>query len=242
MGPHDRRHLALQVALILLLSDRTEPVPRQPMKGFRVAMAGDLARNPRLAHLAVPADPTLFALSSGREFTGLAWKRAPTASATLPEWADRSPRTLSKVPANLGDAPALFLRSNPAPAVPAIIRSSTTIEGLATQPPSLRTQSSLRLDETLSRRLSGSMPSIPSLSHTDLLTNTVVTVTIDRRGYAVSASKRQGSGSPEADSKALEIVRGIRFAPLSENRLEQGAATFEWHTLPLQPAAKSSAP
>lgn len=234
---------AIQILLILLLSNRSQPLPRQPRTGFRVTMAGDLTQDPRMAGLPLPADPTLFALSSGREFTGAAWKRAPASGARLPEWADRSPATGTRLPTGLGEAPSAFLRSNTPPALAGLSRSPGSMEGLASDKTPVRNQSALRLDATLTQRGLLGSATVPSWPHTDLLTNTVISLTIDRRGYAVSASTRQGSGSPGADRKALEIARGLRFSSIKDNRLEQGSVAFEWHTLPpAPPAAGSPAP
>jgi hypothetical protein len=229
---------AVQFLLIVLLSNRTLPVPREPKAGFRITMAGDLVQNPRMAALPIPADPTLFALSSGREFTGTAWKRPPASGARLPEWTDRSPATGTRLPANLGQAPSAFLRSNAPPSLAGPSRAQGALDGLTSSRPPVRTQSTLRIEGILAVRGLTAPVSVPSWPHSDLLTNTVISLTIDARGFAVSASTRQGSGSADADRKAMDIARGLRFSSIRDRRLDQGLVVFEWHTLPPPPPAR----
>jgi hypothetical protein len=84
-------------------------------------------------------------------------------------------------------------------------------------------------------------PVLRSWPHSEILSNTVVEVTVSAEGFLISAVVLAECGWPEADRDALNIVRGLRFQPLSSvsrataevGPLTWGRIVFYWHTLPL---------
>src|SRR5207245_953211 len=99
----------------------------------------------------------------------------------------------------------------------------------------------LQVEGELADRLLVSSVTLPSWPHTDILTSSVVQVLVDRDGNAVSASLSSSSGLKEADKKALDAARAIRYQPIGANGTNQppvatlnwGKLIFNWHTIPL---------
>jgi len=73
---------------------------------------------------------------------------------------------------------------------------------------------------------------LPSWPYADVLAPSVVQAVVDAAGNAVSlVLLPPGSGSDDADRRALELARTARFAPASQ--LTIGRLIFHWHTVPL---------
>lgn len=233
----------LECVLVLLLADRTQVLPREAKPTLRVSLISSPEANRKLAELAIPADPTLFALANRREFTGLAWKRPATAGPHLPEWSESAGPLWSPWPTNLGAAPSYFLRSNSTAPLSVAAHLAPSLEGVVTSPPPVRAFSTLRMEGALAQRKPLALPSVPSWPHPDLLTNTVVRLTVNGEGLPISSFKIQTSGSPGADEKAVGIARSLRFQPSAAERLDHGLLIFEWHTtLPATPKGTGPTP
>jgi len=233
----------LEYALVLLLADRTQVIPREAKTTLRVSLISSPEANRKLADLAIPADPTLFALANRREFTGLAWQRPATAGPHLPEWTESTGAPWSNSPTTLGAAPSSFLRSNAPAPLSVAAHLAPSLEGVVTSSPPVRTFSTLRIEGTLAQRKTLAVPSVPSWPHPDLLTNTVVRLTVNGEGLPISSFKIQTSGSPGADDKAVSIARSLRFQPTGAEQLEDGFLIFEWHTtLPAAPKGTGATP
>ena len=65
----------------------------------------------------------------------------------------------------------------------------------------------------LARRRLLSTPELPSWPHTDVLTNSVVHLSVDAEGVPISAVIVSGSGLKEADNYALAASKRLRFKP-----------------------------
>ena len=234
--------MAAQVLLIVLLSDRTSVLPRHPRSSLRIALLGAPGADSRLNSLAIPTDPTLFALANQREFTGAAWKRPQPTGPRLPDWIDQGPSETPPLPTGLGSAPVDYLRAHRVPSLAALGRVPTSMGGLASRPMAVRTQSLVSVEGVLAERPLLAPLKAPSWPHQDLLTNTVVDLTVNQAGFAVSASTRQSSGLATADRKALEIARAARFQTGPSDRLDQGSLVIAWHTLAPTNAPPAPAP
>ena len=55
---------------------------------------------------------------------------------------------------------------------------------------------------------------LPSIPHAEILTDTVVQVSVGPLGIPFSPVLLSSSGSPEADREALGLVKSVRFKPL----------------------------
>ena len=102
------------------------------------------------------------------------------------------------------------------------------------------------IEGNLASRALLSIPRLPSWTNTDLLTNTVVQMLVDARGYPLSMLLLGQSGFTNADGYALKLSRAMRFEPLKTGTvsdhhtpappLSLGNVIFEWQTVPPPPA------
>jgi len=110
----------------------------------------------------------------------------------------------------------------------------------------LPTRSFVRVEGELARRELCSSVEIPPVPHTDLLTNTVVQVGVNRSGLVLCRAVLSGSGSKAADQQAHDLAKTIRFNPLGlanpdqPHSLTWGRLVFQWHTV--EPPANVPAP
>jgi hypothetical protein len=105
----------------------------------------------------------------------------------------------------------------------------------------LPTKSSVRIEGDLTRRELLAPVEVPSIPHTNLLTNTVIQLAVDSSGFALFPVMLSSSGSKGADQQALDLAKGLRFKPVGTanagppqrpRSLTWGRLVFEWHTLP----------
>ncbi|HEY5910112.1 MAG TPA: hypothetical protein VJA21_05860, partial [Verrucomicrobiae bacterium] len=101
--------------------------------------------------------------------------------------------------------------------------------------------STFRLAGALAGRALKTPIDLPSRSHAEILTNSVVQLLVDPEGIPLSTILLgPGSGSKEADDYALQRARAARFTPLPFTPgtaspllgLAWGELIFEWHTVP----------
>lgn len=102
-------------------------------------------------------------------------------------------------------------------------------------------QSRLVLEGPLSSRPLAANPPIPIQFGTDVLSNSVVQVSVQADGFTVLSRLVSGSGSRAADLTALEIANKLRFAPQplqsvapssegAPEPLQWGRLVFQWFT------------
>lgn len=232
--------LLVQTGLVYWLSDRRPAQVRTPAPAPVLQIAGQGSRE-----LQTLLDPTLFALPHVQSFSGLAWMKAPQLEYRPFEYREE-PRWFRLDASKLGSAltifhgtadpgPTLMSRPQPQPYIPA---QETSI---------LPAKSTWVIDGPLaSRRLLNPFV-LPSWPHTDLLTNTVIQAIVQPNGTLFSPSLLVSSGLKTADDAAMRLVREARFEsapgsasmeaiPTSLHDLVWGQITFNWHTVPAQPA------
>jgi hypothetical protein len=236
----------LQVVLLVLLEDRSPPVPRKAATAPAFRLSG-----PRSAGWLEIEDPTLFALPHRQGFSGQAWLQIPPLQFPTDGGPEPMRYLLLQTP-ELGARFRTFVETNPVPAFPVI----AMLEAELTLPPQLTltpvsTPSRLRLQGDLARRQLLSKPALSPWPHSDLLTNSVVQLLVDAQGNTFSAVLLPpGSGSTNADQRALQFARTARFkpepAPPGRNQdplagLTIGTMVFEWQTVPVSATNKPSA-
>ncbi len=231
---------ALQLALIFLLSDRKVPRfrPGKPVPQLRFASAA-------AAELWALTDPTLFALPNAHGFSAAVWLKAPRLAMRQFDWSE---------PTNWLTISAQHLGRtvNPGRETPGL-NAGASVE--LTQPqvmapefssavlPTPREQSSWRLDGEITLRRLKTNLSLTNPAHTDLLTNSIVLLTVGADGKPFSVPiLLSSSGSKTADDQALHLTSVLRFEPLTLNQpagskppLTFGKVIFEWATLPVPP-------
>jgi TonB family protein len=217
---------ALQAAVIFTLSDRSpaQAVPHRTVPKLRVA-TGDLS--------GLFADPRLLALPTAQGFAGIGWRIASDPQPVVQDWTEPMPwlgqsetglaRTLLAAPAvGIGrgvtaDKPSPQLATNALPALP--LAQATIVRLAASNAPW----------EWIEPLVA------PAITHSNILSETVVEVTVHRSGQVFSAVVLEGSGLRSADDLALALARSARFQiPRSSGEPEEWGRVrlvFEWHTV-----------
>lgn len=224
--------LSLQVSLLFVLSWRPAQIPPSPPRPIplRVLAEGGAMRLwrrewiPDAARLAVPGPGG---------FTGDLWRELPQVSLAWPEaeepphWLEAPLRGGSNLIRFTLDSPLRLRRvvRHPPPA-PTVFKPARTA-----LPPASR----IEVQGELAERTVIEAPRPPVWTLDDVLDATVVQVLVDERGLVLSAvALPPGCGLAEADARAVELARRVRFAPLPEGqrRLQWGRLLFHWGTQP----------
>jgi hypothetical protein len=232
--------LVAQVAFILAFGERKPPPPRQ------VAAVPTLQLSVGRTAVQELEDPTLFARPHRRDFAA-GWLNPIPPSFPVFRWTEPT-KPLALPEERLGGVLTAFLRSNAETAF--TLGSRPAPELLARQPEAVREALPLNSRMTilgdLATRQLLNPPTLPSWPAEDLLTNSVVQLRVDAAGNVLTASlmgaerPNGGSGSAEADNRALTIGRGLKFAPLPGRdwltspaaSLTRGVLVFQWRTVP----------
>ena len=198
---------AVQAGALFVLRDRRQIVPPQA----RHAPTLRLSTGP--IELLGVNDPTLFALPRRMGFSGEAWLK----SESLPFQPDDSPeepRFLSLQTPELGVTFKKFVESK----IPVRFQTLAMPEPEAAMPPPPPLEPvfvvpTLRIEGDLKNRQLLTPFVLPASTNVDLLTNTVIQVSVDARGNTFSATLLLPPGrSPTPDDlDALERVKSARF-------------------------------
>ncbi|HEX4343350.1 MAG TPA: energy transducer TonB [Verrucomicrobiae bacterium] len=227
--------LALQFIFIFALGRRTEKPPRQRMPApplqLRATESGEL--------LAL-RDPTLFILPHRESFSGHAWLQVPSLAVQPYAWTEPQ-QWLGLQQEKLGTVFNEFMGTNDfAPTHLEMFPRPPLTEPNVPQPMPLTTRSTLRVTGDLAGRAVVSQPELPALPGTDVLANSIVQVLVDASGNVLSVVLfTPGSGSTDADSRALELAKSVRFAALPQKDLRSsatvtvGTIVFGWQTVPV---------
>jgi hypothetical protein len=232
----------VQAGLIFGLSDRKPIVPRQPGFFATVHLVTEAPPGSAIGEWLSLEDPTLLALPDPRGFSGSAWMTVPTLLHQAQDWTE-PPRWLALPVAGLGATFAEFVRTNSLGPRLLADKPQPPLSEVALSRLPLPATSTIRLEGDLAGREVLTLLEVPSISHTDILTNTVVQVVVDSRGFVFSPPVVIGaSGSKTADQRALELLKSIRFKPVAPIRsdaardpsaLTWGKIIFQWRTLEL---------
>jgi TonB family protein len=218
---------ALQAAIIFSLSDRSPPEAfrHEPVPSVRVA-AWDLTT--------LLSDPRFLALPTEQGFAGIGWRAAADPQYVSQDWTEPMPWLNQS---ETGLARALFT-------TPAVgIGRGVTADKPAPQFP-VNHLPMLALAEKTVVRLEGAGAQwewvepldAPSITHSNVLGQTIVRVTVDRSGQVFSPVVLRSSGLKAVDQLALDLSLSARF------RITRSAAgpeewafarlIFEWRTEP----------
>ena len=202
------------------------------------------------------SDPMLFTRPNRRGFSGKAWRGFEVVDHQLIDWEEPS-RPLPNEPADLGGRFRSTLPNHLAfvSNIPAK-RLAKPME-VSLPPLAMRATSEMEIRGSLAKRPLVRSIIVPGLSHGEALQRTRVRIGVSPDGYVVSAKlpgrlAKPGSQQAAADQRALELLRGIRFEPLTgatsrlptdADRLEWGEAVFFWQTVkPPEPPPVAPAP
>jgi hypothetical protein len=201
------------------------------------------------AQLLALTDPTLLALPHREGFSGAAWLFFSPQHLDSAEWS-QAQRWLELGEGQFGSEFKDFMATNQFEALPSLQEQEVDLKFPAfEQPELLPVRSRLWLAGGLAERRLLVSPDLPPWPSREVLTNSVVTLWVDANGLPVSAPTLlpPGSGSADADQRALQEARQARFEPLRifdptdlMAGLAWGQLIFEWRTLPL-PATNNAA-
>ena len=227
--------VAGQFALVLWLGDATRAVPRRSDHEPAIALAPGLS-----VALLEELNPTLFAWSGPRGFSGPAWLRVAPPANQAYEWTEPArflaldPKQLSSQPVGAEGRPARP-RTEWGPGRVAEMR----LPFAAWAGSALPTKSSVCVEGELAGRPLLRSLEPPSRPVNDLLPNTEIRVLVDAAGLVRSAILVASSAQPAADAIALELARGARFETLAEVPWQTGKLIFRWYTVPATPAPEA---
>lgn len=233
---------AAHLGLIFAFGNRKPVVPRAVVNAPTIQFTTGRSERQLLD------DPTLFALPHAHGFAARSWLNLPQVEFAPFRWSE-PPRLLQlrSLPlTQLGNALLHYTQSNAVPRLELGILPPPELTRLTSADPttSLKERSVARVSRELASRHWLNQPAaLRSWPATDLLTNSVVRVTVDPDGRVFSpALLPPGSGVKTADQMALDLARSARFSPVSGGgKPVFGWMIFEWHTVPLvetnQPAS-----
>jgi hypothetical protein len=237
--------MVIQVGLLAWLGRGLRFQSTPPEIKTSISLAGDPWLTEQIQRLPLYRDPTLFALPNLQGFSGSAWLRFTPLENTPRDWTERA-RTLPLDPRQLALAFQPFAATDlPGPLLTAdrpILRITGTDAFVPTQPVAGRSEVSL--DGPLAARALLTPSELPSWQHRDILSNSVVQLSVLATGEPFSAVLLSGSGRAEADQAALNFATSARFSPLDERPgapatmegpMISGRMIFRWHTLPIVP-------
>lgn len=239
--------MTAQMALVAVLSDRKPVEPRQAATLPAVHFAARPAPGSALGELLEVRDPTLYALPHRRGFSGPAWMETEPMTHRAADWTE-PPRWLAMSGDELGATFLEFVRTNRMPQRLAAEKPAVLVSEIAVPPVPLRAKSSVHLEGDLASRDLLRALEVPSIAHTDILSNTVIQMSVNAAGHAASVVVLAGSGSKPADQRALELARTARFKPVraaaGAEAWTWGRMIFQWHTTEMPatnvPAVKPS--
>ena len=235
---------AVQVLFILLFGERRVSALKPAPFGTGIHLVSDPWSMEQLAAFSELSDPSVFALPSLEGFSRAAWLTYKTVPDEFAEAPDQ-PKWLEPDPESLGRELETFVATNAQPPIRIGDESMPEIVGLQPRPSAELEfpKSELRITGGLARRKLLSTPELPSWPHTDVVTNSVVHLSVDAEGVPISAVIVSGSGLKEADNYALAASKRLRFRPdRARETVTSGTANFLWHTLPPGAATNINSP
>jgi TonB family protein len=224
-----------QVLLIYLLSARTH-IPSHPLTATSasIQLVTEPFNESELSEMFLGSDPTLFAMANPHGFSGAAWLKVPERNYDLSEQPE-SPFWLALNPTQLGASLGQFVQTN----VMALLSMPENFTPKIFASPNMelivnaKSNSQWRIEGDLSTRSLIEEPQLKPMASSEILSNSVAQIAVDKSGMVVAVRLLSRSGSPEVDRAALALAREVRFVP-SENRdLVWGKLVFDWHTVPV---------
>jgi TonB family protein len=233
------------LGFIFIFGERQPPSPKRRRPAATSQIASPIARE-----LAAYQDPTLFAVPHPLTFSGLNISRPQLASSNSVVWPDE-PYSLQLAAAGLANPIA---DSSPETRETASLPQEPRVFAQPYLPATfpLPTQSFVRVEGPLRSRGLLNIPNLRTWPRADLVTNTIIGVTVDPAGAPASVVLLSSSGLPEADRAAIQAANRAQFEPAAatgsyaaltapSNHIA-GKMVFEWRTEPTNTLANSNSP
>ncbi len=223
---------ALQAGVVLLLSNHSPGSTIQHDAVPRVEVAAwDLTH--------VLPDPLLLALPTPRGFAGIGWRSASDPRYIAQDWTEGIPwlcQSETGLARTFLAAPTVGIGRGVTVDKPLPQLTQNGLPGMV-----LAQQTVLRIEGDGSDWELAAPLTLPSLTHSNVLSETVVQAIADASGQVFSAIVLKSSGLKTADQQALALARTAQFriTRVDSNELEWAWAhlIFEWRTLAPGPPA-----
>jgi hypothetical protein len=226
------------IGLVCFFGTKKQIVPRTVSKVPQLQLAD--SDNDLIAL----GNPTLFALPNSRDFSSAIWLKIPAVTSPSFRWTE-PPQWLPLTAENLGATFRQFMQTNEIAALQLDMKPPPEFSAPpAPDVAALPQNSTLKFFGALARRTLLQPIVLPSLAYNNVIPPSKVQVLVDMTGKIVSAvllTDNNGAEATEhfndADQRALEFARRLRFAPAAQ--LTLGEIIFIWHTVP---ATSTNAP
>jgi hypothetical protein len=220
----------LQMGFVYLVADRSAARPYLKKPHLIARTLPGVLTEDRVSQSFFTSDPLLFPLASQHGFSGSGWMSINRPSYDLPneieppQWLVLRTQSLGRVAPSEPKADLPFELGQ---------QSTPQIEALPVfVPPVLaQTNSIVRVDGELRKRAIGLPSILPPLPSLKVLSNSVIDIAVNGAGEVVSSRLASPSDSKEADRRALQSARLLRFRPLNAVGILWGQAIFEWATV-----------
>jgi hypothetical protein len=220
-----------QALLIVILGQRGIATPSAIPFGMDIRVSPKAGREMAES----PTDPAVFALPNWNGFSREGWLAFQHPEFKSTDWTE-PPQWLALQTADMGNSLNDFLLSNTiAPLLVANMRppSSRAPQSPRVEVP-LQTGSDLLIEGELAGWTLATAVALPSWRHTDLLTNSVVHVIVNRSGQSVATALLASGGLTLADDYAVRLAKGARFVAGTVHgekaEYTSGNLVFRWHT------------
>jgi hypothetical protein len=229
---------AAQVALIFALGEKQFPPPRAVtnVPQFTLADSAD--------EMIALDDPTLFALPHEDSFAPAVPGQMLVVTNSSFRWTEPPGELLSPAVESLGAVFTRFMQTNQFATINLNFKPEPELsEPVLPLQPAFAENSTLRVEGELAQRKWLNPLSLLSWPYADVIAPSRVQVLVDAEGDVVSAVLLPPDNLGEvhdsdADARALELARSLRFAPSSS--LTFGQLIFDWRTV-APPATNSPA-
>lgn len=223
-----------QVLLIYLLSANARSASRPILAPSpSIQLITEPINDSKFSEIFLASDPTLFAMANPHGFSGEAWLKVPKRNYNLSDRVE-VPFWLPLNSGQLGSGIAQFVRTNVV--VPLSITENVAPKIFVSQfldsSSNAKSNSQLRIEGDLALRKLIDSPELKTWAHTEILSNTVAQIAVDKSGTVISVRLLSRSGLAEADRAALTVAREIRFGPSGKSDATWGRLVFDWHTVP----------
>jgi TonB family protein len=215
---------AAQAGLIFLFGEKDETIPRPVLHVPTLKLADTDAEQLALD------DPTLFVLPNPKDFASAAWLTNREPEQPSFRWTE-PPRWLPMSTNGLGTALGQLMHTNffqnsPFNFAPAAELTTPTMPA----EPALVQNSTMLIRGELAQRQLPLEISLTNWPYADVLAPCVVQVLVNPAGNVISTVLLKSSSYKDADDKALELARALRFTPAAN--LAFGRIIFNWQTVP----------
>ncbi|MGA2245257.1 MAG: TonB family protein [Verrucomicrobiota bacterium] len=216
--------VATHAALVFLFGTKKQIVP-VPAGGAPHFQLVDNANE-----LVALSNPTLFARPNPHDFVSAFWRAQAVVPQPSFDWSEL-PHFLDPGPGSFGSVFHEFVENSRPAEFPLEFKPEPilTVPDLVFDNPVPPATTMIISDELAPRRLLDPITP-PSWPRNDVIEPSIIQVLVDAAGNVYSTVVLKTSKDPDADQEALQLVRGLRFAPAPQPTI--GAITFYWHTVP----------